>query len=688
MKIRLTMVTINVALLFASGMIQPAFVVAQTKTADSVFVLYRASIAAAEKALRLNETREAIDWLEQSPATERGWEWGYLRSLCDQSIGKTPLSGDATSIDISPAGDKAAIAFTDGKLRLVSLPDLKTIQETKTYGDAIYSVDFSSDGTKLVTVSRDVTCRVSNVSDGAMVSQIKLDNPGVAAAAFSPDGSRVATCSWMMVDENGRRGVSGVVWIWETQSGKVLHKSRVGVKPLDSIDWADDGSAIFVGSWDGLVHKLDLEGKETKPFRVPDDDGVYAAVIAADVSPNGKWIACGAKDRTVRVWDSNSGELLATLAGHDGFVNEVRFKDDDTLVSASVDGMLRVWNWRKSKCEKLLRGHEGSIPSAAISPDGQSILSVGRDRTLRIWDLSTKQARPMQSRIDTQGTYTTEYSSDGKRVYIACYDGHVRVIDAETGAGIEKWQVHDGSCNTLSLSADKQRLLTCSWDKTAKLLKANTGEQIAVLELGSGVYDCCLSPDGKLGAFTAGKVVEIWDLENRSKLGVCEGFNAESMQEVQFSPDGKRVAATGAGGNACVWDVDSRKLLVSLGNAEQKASTLCFSKDGKQIATASLGSATLWRNDDDFAELGTVRIGDRQVSNLSFSPDGSRLAFASDAIYLIDVARVTPILRFQPNNDDVYYLAYSPDGLSIASCSAGNSFAVSKSNLESAEKTN
>jgi WD40 repeat protein len=681
-KIRLAAITLVLTSVLAT---QGA---AQTKPDDSAFLLYRASIAAAEKALRLNETREAIDWLEQSPASERGWEWGYLRSLCDQSIGKTPLSGDATAIDISPAGDKAAIAFTDGTLRLCSLPDLKTIQTTKTHGDAIYSVDFSSDGKKLVTVSRDVTCRVSNVADGAEISQIKLDNPGVAAAAFSPDGSRVATCSWMMVQENGQRAVSGVVWIWDAQLGEVLHKSRVGVKPLDSIDWADDGSAIYVGSWDGLVHRLDLEGKETKQYRVLDDSGIYTAVITVDVSANGKWIACGTKDRTIRIWDSESGEAVATLAGHGGFVNEVRFRTNDSLISTSVDGMLRVWDWRSMKCERLLRGHEGSIPAAAISPDGQSIFSVGRDRTLRQWDLLTKHARPMQSRLEAEGCYTTEYSNDGKRIYVACYDGHLRVIDAQSGDTVEKWQVHNGSCNTLSLSADKQRLLTCSWDKTAKLLNANTGEQIANLDLGVGAYDCCLSPDGKLGAFAVGKAVEIWDLNSRSKLGVCTGFNGESLREVQFSPDGKSVAATGAGGNACVWDMESRKLRATLGNAEQKASTLCFSKDGKKIATAGTGFATLWQNEDGFAELGSVSIGDRQASNLSFSPDGTRLAVASDAIYLIDVARIASILRFQPNNDDVYYLAYSPDGTSLASCTANNSFAVSKSEPKTAEKAN
>jgi hypothetical protein len=65
------------------------------------------------------------------------------------------------------------------------------------------------------------------------------------------------------------------------------------------------------------------------------------------------------------------------------------------------------------------------------------------------------------------------------------------------------------------------------------------------------------------------------------------------MQEVQFSADGERVATTSAGGNHCVWEVESCKMLASLGNVEQRDITLCFLRDGKQIATAKVGFALL-----------------------------------------------------------------------------------------------
>ncbi len=654
---------------------------------DREFLLYRSSLAAAEKALRLNETRDARYWLDQAPPKLQGWEWQYLNGQCDESLASLDFGNDVTSVAISPDGSVAAAADVDGGVTLIRMSDISVVRKIGDHEQAVYSVAFSPDSKRLVTVSRDVTSRVWDVETGKEISRLQLDNPGVAAATFSPDGQSVATCTWYMTGEGDDRQVHGVVWIWDAATGKVKTRKDVGIKPLDSIAWSTDGKTLAVGSWDGLVHVLDENVNEIKTLTVP-DEGIYTAVIAVAISPDGRRIVAGSKDRTTRVWDVADGELIATATGHEGFVNEVQFVGDaNHLLTASVDGTIRSWLIEESVEEsgstihsakplQIMRGHLGSVSALAIAPDNETVVSGGRDHTIRFWNGSATYGGRVTMHPDIEGTYATVFSPDGDWLYVACHDGQVRVFDTRSGDVVDQWEAHPESpCNTLDLSGDGTRLVTCSWDKTARIWNPVDHALIHTLEAGAGVLDCAISRDGTIVALAVGSEAQVWDAASGQRIGTCAG-DGGTVSEVTCSPDGKTVASAGVDGTR-VYDTSTRKLLASLVDGDGPTSAVAFSRDGSLIASASTGKVDVWKA-DNYTIVQTTSIGDSPVSRLAFSPDGRRLAAGSDAVSMIDPLREGVLLRFQPNDDTLYYLAFSPDGQRLSTCTTGGSIVISE----------
>jgi len=210
----------------------------------------------------------------------------------------------------------------------------------------------------------------------------------VAAIAISPDGQTIVSAS-----------ADNTIKIWHLRTGKLNltgHSSW-----LRAVTISPDGQTLVSGSYDKTIKIRHLRTGELKTTLAGHSDAVYSVAI----SPDGQTLVSGSSDNTIKIWnlktDNNiiriwnwelktgelkTVELKTTLTGHSESVYSVAISPDgQTLVSGSKDKTIKVWNLQTGVLKTTLTGHSDSVNSVAISPDGETIVSGSGDNTIKIW---------------------------------------------------------------------------------------------------------------------------------------------------------------------------------------------------------------------------------------------------------------------------------------------------------------
>ena len=147
-----------------------------------------------------------------------------------------------------------------------------------------------------------------------------------------------------------------------------------------------DGRRIVSGSGDKTLKVWDLESHQELASLSGHSSSVYAVAF----SPDGRRIVSGSGDKTLKVWDLESHQELASLSGHSSLVYAVAFSPDGRrIVSGSNDNTLKVWDLESHRELASLSGHSYSVRAVAVSPDGRRIVSGSNDNTLKVWDLES-----------------------------------------------------------------------------------------------------------------------------------------------------------------------------------------------------------------------------------------------------------------------------------------------------------
>jgi WD40 repeat protein len=167
--------------------------------------------------------------------------------------------------------------------------------------------------------------------------------------------------------------------------------------------------------------------------------------------------------------------------GHDGSVSSAAFSPDGKrIVTASLDKTARLWDAATGQSIGApLRGHEDAVESAAFSPNGERIVTASDDKTARLWDAATGQpiGEPLKGHEDA--VLSAAFSPDGTRIVTASQDKTARLWDAATGQPIgAPFRGHTDFVSSAAFSPDGKRIVTASDDRTARLWDAATGQPI------------------------------------------------------------------------------------------------------------------------------------------------------------------------------------------------------------------
>ena len=436
---------------------------------------------------------------------------------------------------------------------------------------------------------------------------------------------------------------------------------------LDGKDATSSGALVVPGH--DIADRLTSFAK----LRLETKWGHSEMVHAYAFSPDSTRVVSGSHDRTLHLWDGETGEKLMVLRGHEWCVLTCSFSPDGRrIVSGSADRTLRLWDAENGEELMILRGHTDAVETCAFSPDGRRIVSGSHDKTLRLWNAeSGEEIAVLQGH--TELVLACAFSPNGQR--IASWDNNDMLClwDAESGEEIAVLQGHTGSVSACVFSPDGRHIVSGSHDKTLRLWNAKNGEELMILRGHTdAVETCAFSPDGRrIVSGSHDKTLRLWNAEDGKEIAVLQGHTG-SVLACAFSPNGNRIASQCQGYNfgnhtLRLWDGDNGEpVAVSLD--ENNACTLAFSPDGTRIVTGIYDHALcLW--DGNTGEKIAVLQGHTKWVYGECSPNGRNIVTwgMGCALHLWDTKTGEEIAVLQGHTDAVRDVVFISDGARIVS---------------------
>jgi WD40 repeat protein len=406
--------------------------------------------------------------------------------------------------------------------------------------------------------------------------------------------------------------------------------------------------------------------------------GHNGTVCSIAFSPDGKTLASGSVDTTVKLWDVASGKEVGALYGHDDQVYSVAWSPDGkVLASGSNDGQIKLWDPVEYKLTRTMKPG-GSVKCVAFSPDGKTLAS-GAGRTLFLWNVATGRqlcqhetssavrskdinfietiAWTSDGKILAEGSWentvtlwdvsscksyatlasnparSLTFSSDDKTLVVGTTDGSISFWDVLSKRQLSLFPAHKRGVATLGYSRDNKSIASGGGDDAIKLWEVSSNKELMSFPLKCGYSRAlAISPDGTMLAGADREAIKIWDARSGKELEIL-GAHSNRIDPVACST-GSCLASGTTPNIITMWALRDGLQIHNLAACNETTESIAFSPDGKMLALQGYtprrpqgeeSSTIQFLDAKSGLELRQIK-GDRRSEPLTWSPDGTKFA--------------------------------------------------------------
>lgn len=530
--------------------------------------------------------------------TAKLWEAGSGKLIADFKAG-----GDASivfieSAQFAPDGNKVIIGYENG-----GGSKLVDIHNGKNWDDWYYQQfeinQFSPDGKRII-----LNDTIYNTDTQIQILPLKGNKGNDKLAVYSPDGKKIITVSYNS-EATASLGINdpatgklmnsayyNAIRLWDATTGKPITEYKKQGGEVKTVLFSPDSKKILILNDDLNTTKVidaatgnqavilkeykTYEGKEMTVFspdgkRILQLSGFYRNYIdsfkisvnyydsatvwdvptgkllykinhlqqyadTAYFSPDGKKIILLSAENIIALRDAATGKKLFELTGHKDTIHSARFSPDGKkIITASADKTVKIWNAETGKMLNEISGHTATVNDARFSPDGNKIVTASADHTAKIWDaVSGKEISTMKGR--SISLKSASFSADGKEIFI--YSEHTAW----------KWNIEKSNYTTITTGIENTENINKKNDAHTSLIPGRPGG----LEI--------LSPDSTYSLNWGVDIINIFN----NRTGSFYGFwtpEKEVYNDVQFSPDSKKLLTTSKSNNIKLFDIETEKVL-------------------------------------------------------------------------------------------------------------------------------
>lgn len=416
------------------------------------------------------------------------------------------------SVAFSPDGQLLASSDHDSTVKLWEVATGNCLKTLQGHTHAIAKIAFSPDSQLLASCGQESIVRLWEVSTGQCLQILRGHTNKVRSIAFSPDGQTLASAS----DDS-------TVRLWEVSTGHSLRILQGHTTRMRSVAFSPNGQLLASGSGDHKVRLWDVNTGQCLKVLHGHTSGIQSVAFSSD----GQTIASSG-DPTVRLWDVNTGHCLHVLQGHRSWVQCITFSPNSDsaalttlgasgqIASGSGDKTIRLWDANTGHCLHVLQGHDSEVRCIAFSPNGQLLASGSRDHKVRLWDVSTGQClKTLQGH--SNWVESVAFSHDGETLASSTLDQTMRLWDVRTGVLKIQREIHSGEF--VAFSPDSQIFAGGGDDSTVGLWEVSTGQCLKTLQGHTDkVWSVAFSGDGQtLVSGSQDETLKIWNI----KTGEC-----------------------------------------------------------------------------------------------------------------------------------------------------------------------